>query len=250
MDQTTTIDVPMDDLQIQDTVSEPEDEQQWPTNPPPLSSADQQRLSLFILTQRDRPIPPVESMKKFLDSPDDVDARVAELNEQHAEDLERLYLALSEEYMDEAEDRYYSCDEKMLQEFPEVQTLYDALRGEDSNPQPEWEYAVAHTAHTYRTRLEEITRHQVKKVPPKATEFEFPQSIDEYRLKPKETQHRAARFLVLETDEQREKMMAEFNWTPRLVSPLKDELETNQEFQEEVRATIVELNVGDPRKRA
>lgn len=138
------------------------------------------------------------------------------------------------------------------------------MRSETANPQPEWEYAVAYTMHTYRTRLDDINRHG--KPREKAAEIDFPQTIEEYRLKPKEIQHRAARFLVLETDEQREKMMSEFGWFSRLVNPLKAEFNASQvcfffcfcehffivfvkEFQEEVRATVVELNVGDPRKR-
>ncbi|KAJ6572109.1 hypothetical protein B0H19DRAFT_1132590 [Mycena capillaripes] len=243
MDPTT------DDVEMQNPVSESEDEAQAASKPPPpLSTVDQQRLSLYILTQRDRPIPSFESMKKFLESPDDIDARVEELNEQYAEDLERLYTALAEEYMDEAEDRYYSFDEK-VQPIDDIQALYSDLRSENSN-EPVWDSAIHYTSSTYQKRMnsEDIVWH-LKNREKKAAEMDFPQSIEEYRLKPKETQQRAARFLVLETDENREKMMSEFGWTWRLVTPLKDEFQTNQDFQEEIRATIVELNVGDPRKR-
>jgi hypothetical protein len=53
-------------------------------------------------------------MKKFLESPDDVESRLDELNEQYEEDLQRLYMALAEDYMDDADDLYYSFDEKVL----------------------------------------------------------------------------------------------------------------------------------------
>ncbi|KAJ7931281.1 hypothetical protein B0H13DRAFT_1959712 [Mycena leptocephala] len=237
-----------DDVEMQDPVSGPEDdsEPQSSRKPPPLSAIDQQRLSLYILTQRDRPITSLESMKNFLESPDDVESRLDELNEQYEEDLQRLYMALAEDYMDDADDLYYSFDEKVLPD-DDIEAFYSDLRGETTNPQPEWEYAVAYTMHTYRTRLDDINRHG--KPREKAAEIDFPQTIEEYRLKPKEIQHRAARFLVLETDEQREKMMSEFGWFSRLVNPLKAEFNASQEFQEEVRATVVELNVGDPRKR-
>ncbi|KAF7348575.1 hypothetical protein MVEN_01375100 [Mycena venus] len=245
------MDAPTDDVETQDPLSEPENEVQGSKKDLlPLRPIDQQRLSHYILTQRDRPISSLESMKKFLDSPDDVDSRIEELNEQHSEDLDRLYTALTEEYLDEAEDRYYAFDEKVLPD-DDIQALYWDLRGENSNPKPEWDYMVAHTAYVYHTRMDEITRHiKLRERNQKLAEMDFPRSIEEYRQKPKDTQHRAARFLVLESDEQREKMLSEFSWAWRQVTPLRDEFQANQEFQDEIRATIAELNnVGDPRKR-
>jgi adenylate cyclase class IV len=53
-------------------------------------------------------------MKRFIESPDNVESRVEELNEQYSEDLDKLYMALAEEYMDEEEDRYYSFDANEL----------------------------------------------------------------------------------------------------------------------------------------
>ncbi|KAJ7253760.1 hypothetical protein B0H12DRAFT_1071424 [Mycena haematopus] len=244
MDTTTDV------VQTQDTVSESDDEAQSPKKALPLRAIDQQRLSLYILTQRDRPISSFESMKKFLETPDDPELRIEEQNEQYGEDLDRMYTALTEEYLDEAEDRYYAFDEKVLPNNA-IQALYWELHGENSNTEPEWDHAIAHTAYAHRTRMEDITRHiKARETSRKIAEMDFPQSIREYRLKPKDTQHRVARFLVLESDEQRDKMLSEFSWAWRQIAPLKDEFEANEEFQDEIRATVVELNnVGDPRKR-
>jgi hypothetical protein len=77
--------------------------------------------------------------------------------------------------------------------------------------------------------MEDLTRHiKMRERNQKVAEMDFPQSIAEYRLKPKDTQHRAARFLVLESDEQREKMLSEFTWAWRQVTPLKEEFEANE----------------------
>jgi hypothetical protein len=53
-------------------------------------------------------------MKRFLESPDDIDSRIEELNEQYGDDLDRVYTAITEEYLDEAEDRYSAFDEKVV----------------------------------------------------------------------------------------------------------------------------------------
>ncbi|KAJ6469435.1 hypothetical protein C8R45DRAFT_837457 [Mycena sanguinolenta] len=215
-----------DVVEAQDTVFDSDDEPQSPKKAPlPLRAIDQQRLSHYILTQRDRPISSFESMKKFLETPDDVDSRIDEQNEQYGEDLDRLYTALTEEYLDEAEDRYYAFDDRMLPDN-DIEALYRDLHSENSNAQHSWDYAIAYTAHTHHTRLEEITRHI--KATRRLVEMDFPQSIQEYRLKPKDNQHRAARFLVLESDEQREKMLTEFGWAWRQVTPLKTEFEANE----------------------
>lgn len=152
---------------------------------------------------------------------------------------------------------------------PRPQANYSRFRAEGSNPQFEWDYALSRTTSTYNIRLDEITQRHNKNPGEKTVDFEFPQSVDDYRAKSKDTQHRVARFLSLESDAQREKMLTEFGWAWRQVVPLKDEFQTNtvrlwllllprfptisqlfKEFQEEVRALIVEMNsVADPRKR-
>ncbi|KAJ7089204.1 hypothetical protein B0H15DRAFT_839886 [Mycena belliarum] len=209
----------------------------------PLSPIDQQWLSLYILTQRDRPICSLQAMKEFLDMPDDLAtaARIEELNEQYEEDLERLYMAQAEEYMDEAEDRYYSYQE--ASQSGQLEEAYANWRKEDGDRQLMWRHATELTHHAYQSRLSKLSE-----TPP--TNSDFPQSIDEYRLKPKETQHRIARFLLLETEDQRDKMLTEFGWAWRQVTPLKDEFQANIEFQEELRVSMAELqHVADPRKR-
>ncbi|KAJ7787904.1 hypothetical protein B0H14DRAFT_2398989, partial [Mycena olivaceomarginata] len=192
---------------------------------------DQQRLSLYILTQRDRPISSLETMKRFAESPDNVESRVEELNEQYSEDLDKLYTALAEEHMDE-EDRYYSFDANELPDKDsQASNAYWTMRDKDSDAPTVWDYAVEHTMSTYRTRMEEIRRQvATREMDEMMAILDFPQSIEEYRQKPKDMQHRAARFLVLESDEEREKMLAAFDWTWSQVAPLKDEFQVNQGF--------------------
>ncbi|KAJ6532765.1 hypothetical protein DFH09DRAFT_1182225 [Mycena vulgaris] len=234
----------MEDSEMQDIGSIIDaDECESPTSTsrvlPSLSPIDQQRISLYILTQRDRPISSLESMKEFLELPDDVATklRIEELNEQYEDDLDRLYMFQADDYIDDAEDRYYAFEQSFEEDAEE---LYSLFRREGCDPHLEWDYALTHTTSTYNTRKMQLET---------PTELEFPQSIDEYRQKRKETQLRVARFLLLETDEQREKMMSEFNWGWRQVAPLKEDFQTNTEFQGELRASIAELNVPDPRRR-
>ncbi|KAJ7322979.1 hypothetical protein DFH08DRAFT_753312, partial [Mycena albidolilacea] len=196
---------------------------------PQLTLVDQQRLSLYILTQRDRPISSLETMKKFVESPDNVESRVEELNEQYSEDLDKLYTALAEEYMDEEDDRYYSFDANELPDKDsQASNAYWTKRDKDSDAPTVWDYAVEHTMSTYRTRMEEIRRQvATREMDERMAILDFPQSTEEYRQKPKDIQHRAARFLVLESDEEREKMLVAFDWTWSQVAPLKDEFQAN-----------------------
>jgi hypothetical protein len=77
--------------------------------------------------------------------------------------------------------------------------------------------------------MEEIRRQvATREMDERMAIIEFPQSIEEYQQKPKDIQHRAARFLVLESDEEREKMLAAFDWMWSQVAPLKDEFQANQ----------------------
>ncbi|KAJ7698573.1 hypothetical protein B0H17DRAFT_1129626 [Mycena rosella] len=128
--------------------------------------------------------------------------------------------------------------------------------------QPDWDYTWSHTMSTYQTRLDKLEITPV--------ELDFPQSIEEYQLKPREIQQRITHFLLLETDDQREKMLTEFSWAWRQATTLRYECQMDavrwfflqvqvrffmrvpfsKEFQEELQASIVELNsVVDSRKR-
>ncbi|KAJ7512430.1 hypothetical protein B0H11DRAFT_2214236 [Mycena galericulata] len=188
----------------------------------PLSPLDQQRMRLWILTQKDRPIPSLESMKKFLDLPEDdsLNWRLRELHEHHEEDLDRLYLAQSEDYLDDLADLYASYDEK-APEPEDVEQWYSINRTGDCHPsrvQHEWNYILHHTNTTYKSRLAELTRNG---------ESDFPQSVVDYRSKPKDVQHRIARFLLLESDDQKEEMLSQYNWDWRQVLSLSEEFQTD-----------------------
>ncbi|KAJ7753745.1 hypothetical protein B0H16DRAFT_761983 [Mycena metata] len=230
------MDATMDDAEMQESFSEPADDEshrsmKQPPPPQPTLPIDQQRLSLYILTQRDRPIPSLEDMKKFLDSPEDSEARIDELNKYYEEDLQRLYMAQAEDYLDELEDRYYAFDEKLLPD-DDLRALYADLRVEP-HPQFTWEWNLARTTSVHQSRLAEY----------------FPRSVEEYNSRTKDIRHRIARFLVLESEEQKEKILSEFGWTWKQVNPLQNEFHKNLDFQEQVRAIVIELNVADPRRR-
>ncbi|KAJ7251219.1 hypothetical protein C8J57DRAFT_671073 [Mycena rebaudengoi] len=232
-------DQPMDDMEIP-TTEDVEDID--PKNLPTLVPIDQQRLSLYILTQRDRPIPSLESMKQFLDLSDDEanTLRIRELDEQYEEDLQRLYRAQAEEYLDDAEDRYYSLDENQLPN-PDIEELYSRFRWEGCTPRFEWGYALHHTKSTYEARCAILQKEGAEQ------DANFPQSTEEYHVLKKEVKQHVACFLVLDADVKKEKMLTEYNWAWRQVQPLIDDFKTDAAFETEVWAIVDQPNVDDPR---
>ncbi|KAF8217706.1 hypothetical protein K438DRAFT_1925090 [Mycena galopus ATCC 62051] len=143
-------------------------------------------------------------MEKFLESPDDVDARTTELNEQYSADLDNLYTALAEDYMDEAEDRFYACENKLRADEDDVKALH-----EKPTPDSEWDYAVDYTKSTFRTRMSEILERQAKQ---REMDADLVPQSEEYQ------------------------QLSEFD--SRDVTQLKDEFQENQELQREICATI------------
>lgn len=55
----------------------------------------------------------------------------------------------------------------------------------------------------------------------------FPNSIEDFYMKPKDVQHRAARFLLLTDGAKQEKTLSEFGWAWRQVKPLQDEMKNS-----------------------
>ncbi|KAJ7250593.1 hypothetical protein C8J57DRAFT_956663, partial [Mycena rebaudengoi] len=55
----------------------------------------------------------------------------------------------------------------------------------------------------------------------------LPQSTEEYHVLKKEVKQHVARFLVLDTDVKKEKMLTEYNWAWRQVQPLIDDFKTD-----------------------
>ncbi|KAJ7201588.1 hypothetical protein GGX14DRAFT_464340 [Mycena pura] len=208
-----------------------------------LSAIDQQRFNLWILTQKDRPMLSLEDMKKFLELDEETAtrSRLAQLEEHFEDDLERLYMAEAQDQLDDLNDFYCSFEG----ENDELQALSVEARKPKSSHL--WDYIFSHTNQTYQQRLVDIRRGRSGSKP----QMDFPKSIDEYRQRPKETQQRVARFLLLESDDQREQMMAEFGWPWRDVMPLQEAFETNTEFQERIRTVLIEPSntvTADPRK--
>ncbi|KAJ7636905.1 hypothetical protein FB45DRAFT_907675 [Roridomyces roridus] len=215
------------------------------SEPITLDPIDQQRVGLWILTQKDRPIVSLNDMKKFLELPEEesLKARIDELNERFEEDLDRFYLGKSEHYFDDAQDLYYSCDEGVLDE--EVDKLYYEHGWKHSKySQDEWNYIYRHITTTYNTRLAELTKG-----------IRFPPDVDEYHRLPREIQSKVARFLLLDSDEKKEAMLSEYSWIWSQTTALAGEFERNPDFQKEIRSIVSgpvadASNVTDPRKRA
>jgi hypothetical protein len=72
-------------------------------------------------------------------------------------------------------------------------------------------------------RQEEMLEEEARK----RQEAQFPVSIEDFHGKPKDVQHRAARFLVLEEGTKQEKMLSEYGWAWRQVKPLQEEMTKN-----------------------
>ncbi|KAK6997366.1 hypothetical protein R3P38DRAFT_3220521 [Favolaschia claudopus] len=158
----------------------------------PLDLVDQQRLSLFILTCRNRSIPSYESMKAFVESSETpgrdptgiVETRIQELSDQYAKDVENLYAAIAEDYMDEMEDRYLSFEERLpsgvkMEEDDKsdlrnvademIAEFYWSLRRDEfaegdakseRSISREWYHALDTTTATFHARIDALSRHR------------------------------------------------------------------------------------------
>jgi hypothetical protein len=104
---------------------------------------------------------------------------------------------------------------------------------------PVWEDSIARLRHShlqhvnflrksYHDLEQEIEAQMAKEeAERKVQEAQFPKSIEDFYMKPKDVQHRAARFLLLTDSAKQEKTLSEFGWAWRQVKPLLDEMEGN-----------------------
>ena len=132
---------------------------------------------------------------------------------------------------------------------------------------------LRHLHSLYRKRAEiEVAKRQQEAQEEEARrrqEAQFPVSIEDFRRKPRDVQHRAARFLVVDDGVRQEKMLTEYGWAWRQVKPLQEEMAKSvrcffgsmsltsadgdhkqAEFKAEIQALVIELDVTDPRKRS
>jgi len=236
---------------------------------------DRYRSALFILTQKDRPIPTLQEMEEELAKPDDLrhlEQEISKVGEQHLFDLERLYTFHAEEYYDECVDRYLAKDDTQIlvedetnptavASYKKLEELYEDTRF-PADLISLWDNDLAlmrythlrHLHSLYQKRVEIETAKRLQEAQEEEArrrqEGQFPVSIEDFRRKPKDVQHRAARFLVLDDGVRQEKMLTEYGWAWRQVKPLQEEMAKSAEFKAEIQALVIELDIQDPRKRS
>ncbi|KAK7059732.1 hypothetical protein R3P38DRAFT_2495534 [Favolaschia claudopus] len=240
----------------------------------PLDLVDQQRLSLFILTCRNRSIPSCESMKAFVESSETsgrdptgiVETRIQELSDQYGKDVENLYAAIAEDYMDEMEDRYLSFEERLPSGVKMEEDDKSDLRNSERSISREWYHALDTTTATFHARIDALSRHRNlhknserdmlnsgSSMPIEELSFPFPQTVEEYLRMPQDVRYRIARLLTLDSGSERERIMSDFSWERREVVPLQEKFATDQDFSRQIRATVAESDnrarVEDPRRR-
>ncbi|KIY53382.1 hypothetical protein FISHEDRAFT_55245 [Fistulina hepatica ATCC 64428] len=139
-------------------------------DPPGADLAEQQnwhRQAMFVLTQKDRPIPSLSRMKEIVNSRVDkspaarierIDRRLRDLDSRHLEDLQRLYAAQASDYLTEQMDKAASYDDVYLNSTKGTDDDHD-------NPRQlvEAMYAVdRHPEKSYFARIQEdeVDRHR------------------------------------------------------------------------------------------
>ncbi|KAF7312474.1 hypothetical protein MIND_00261000 [Mycena indigotica] len=216
-----------------------------PSSPPnpddleKLRAMDQYRMNLWILTQRDRPIPSMDDMKKYLDRPQDNASRrrraVQELDEQFEEDLNRMYLAESEDYLKEAHDRYRAFENEIV----DRERLEEAKAISSKNL---WDHVYSHVYTTYQLKKGTIEGSEAL--------LHFPQTPAGYKAASVETQQAVAEFLSLTTPEDKEIRLAKHNWTWWQTNPLEETFDSDPEFKDIVQRVLnAEPWSRDPRRR-
>ncbi|PFH53217.1 hypothetical protein AMATHDRAFT_1297 [Amanita thiersii Skay4041] len=224
------------------------------------------RQAMFILTQKDRPIPSLTQMKDELNKSEEsanVEIRIKEVKGQHLEDLQRLYAAHAAEYHEEMMDRYRSKDETqypargennttVIASYDELERLYRDTR-DAACYEMYWHDDIARMNYAYqkqliglRIRRQEL-RHKEEEER-KRLDAMFPMNQAEWKNKTRDVQLRVARFLTC-TASQQEKMMNEFQWAWRQVQPLRKEFNEDAGFRAEVQAIMLANDVKDPRTK-
>ena len=112
------------------------------------------------------------------------------------------------------------------------QKLYSEDFRRDRHQLSSWEDSIAHMRYTHFSALlplqKRLKEQQIKEEEErKRRDAEFPLSIDEFKAKPKDIQHRVAVFLTTSDLNGQEKMLSEYGWAWRQVKPLQEVYDKN-----------------------
>ncbi|KAJ3575775.1 hypothetical protein NP233_g873 [Leucocoprinus birnbaumii] len=219
------------------------------------------RSAMFILTQKDRPIPSLQEMKEDLEKDEltSVKERITTAKANHKANLERIYAIHAEDYLDDQRLRRESREdshlggegmssrlaewsEKRDVRIPFVDTSLSLTTKEyDYSEQPlasinhHYEAALMHSVATectrYSTVIQNLSQQKFNidfqlEEEKRQRDAAFPMTLEEFHLKPRDIQIRVANFLSSD-DVKRERMMSEFGWAWRQVTPLIREFGTN-----------------------
>ncbi|KAF8622067.1 hypothetical protein AX15_007217 [Amanita polypyramis BW_CC] len=224
------------------------------------------RQAMYVLTQKDRPIPSLAQMNEAFKEPEDsthIDTRIKKLKQQHLDDLQRLYSTHAAEYHEEILHRHRSKDEAQylargennsdaIESYENLEKLYRNTRDAPSY-ELFWHDDIARMNHAYHQELLHLRQKRMflrerEEKNRKIFDAQFPRNIADWRTKSKDVQLRVARFLTGDTTKQ-DRMISEFGWAWRQVQPLKDDYSKNEEFQAEIRKMLDQLEVKDPRAK-
>ncbi|EGN91891.1 hypothetical protein SERLA73DRAFT_164301 [Serpula lacrymans var. lacrymans S7.3] len=220
------------------------------------------RLAQFVLSEKGSFVPSIHTIMKEVRSPVEtlsaVNERTTELKKQHIRDLEKLFALQGEQHRQGAIDRYSAID---FTQFPEpheeerdIVETHTALmdlheRGRRSKAlEDDWDDALDHIRFAHLQTLLPLLKR--KSEMEQRRDAYFPSSIQEYHMiRDRDIQLRVARFLALDSRSQQDKMLSDFNWVWRQVTPLLDEYHKNDEFRTEINEIIKDVKAADPRKR-
>ncbi|KDQ50148.1 hypothetical protein JAAARDRAFT_142389 [Jaapia argillacea MUCL 33604] len=254
---------------------------QQPSTSSQIEAIENHRFAQYVLEHRGYDFPSSLTEMKELTMPPTIPslkARISRLKEQHEKEVEDLLEYQAREYLVDALDSYMERDEcfdmdpnerDILERDPKIyfmNRMSPPLSSTQSAHLSLLRYTHLSTLLPLQSELHNLTAAersaQVLRAAQEVEErrirdAQFPMSVDEYRaMRSKEVQLRVARFLVLCNAEHnvrmmgQEKMMGEFGWAWRQVSPLCDEYQNNPEFKAEIRDKLKEVEVRDPRRKS
>ncbi|KAF9440735.1 hypothetical protein P691DRAFT_740020 [Macrolepiota fuliginosa MF-IS2] len=223
------------------------------------SSLDKHRAAMFVLTQKDRPIPSLQEMKDDLAKDDltSIKDRIVTAKTDHKSNLERMYAAHAEEYLDDQRLRRESREEYARQPDSSSRLAEWSEKRDPLSVDHHYLFALGttitnerlrHTAHLYQlelTRKDIETRIDEER---RRRDAQFPLSLAEFQAKPRDIQIRIATWLSADNIK-KERMMNEFGWVWRQTKSLAWEYGTNEEFKTGILRLLETLDSRDPRKK-
>ncbi|KAI0369794.1 hypothetical protein BV20DRAFT_967462 [Pilatotrama ljubarskyi] len=175
--------------------------------------------------------------------------RIQEKQKRHIEEISTLYQWQAQDYHDEMLDLSQS---KADIDDPAVEAYYKTTRS-NFEMATSFDNDLDRLNYAHLTSLIPLVKErQVYRLREEAEQRRrdqlFPASISDFRaIRNKDTQLRVARFLT-SNDAVRERMMDEFSWVWRQVTPLVHEYDRTESFKAEVQTLLRDMEVQDPRK--